>query len=56
MGGGITTARVLLLNTLLLRRRDPMNHYHELISLGCKTGSSVMNGFVEMAKELKKID
>ena len=35
---------------------DPMNHYHELISLGCKTGSSVMNGFVEMAKELKKTD
>ena len=31
---------------------DPMNHYHELVSLGCKTGSSVMNGFVEMAKEL----
>lgn len=31
---------------------DPMNHYHELISLGCKTGSSVMKGFVEMAKEL----
>ena len=31
---------------------DPMNHYHELVSLGYKTGSSVMNGFVEMAKEL----
>lgn len=32
---------------------DPMNHYHELVSLGCLTGSSVMKGFVEMAKELQ---
>ncbi len=32
---------------------DPMNHYHELVSLGCLTGSSVMKGFVEMAKELE---
>lgn len=32
---------------------DPMNHYHELVSLGCLTGSSVMKGFVEMARELE---
>ena len=32
---------------------DPMNHYHEFVSLGCLTGSSVMKGFVEMAKELE---
>ena len=32
---------------------DPMNHYHELVSLGCLTGSSVMKGFVKMAKELE---
>ncbi len=31
---------------------DPMDHYHELVSLGYLTGSSVMKGFVEMAKEL----
>ncbi len=34
---------------------DPKNHYHELVSLGCETGSSVMNGFVELAKEIKEI-
>ncbi len=31
---------------------DPKNHYHELISLGCKTGSSVMNGFMKLAEEI----
>ncbi len=31
---------------------DPMNHYHELVSLGDETGSSVMKGFIKMAKEL----
>ncbi|MBO5066299.1 MAG: hypothetical protein J6D06_09325 [Clostridia bacterium] len=28
---------------------DPQHHYHELISLGCETGSSVMKGFVELS-------
>lgn len=32
---------------------DPKDHYHELVSLGYLTGSSVMQGFVDMAKELK---
>ena len=31
---------------------DPANHYHELVSLGDETGSSVMKGFVKLAKEL----
>lgn len=31
---------------------DPMDHYHELVSLGYLTGSSVIKGFMEMAKEL----
>ena len=31
---------------------DPQNHYHELVSLGYKTGSSVMNGFLKLAKEI----
>lgn len=31
---------------------DPKNHYHEFVSLGCKTASSVMRGFTEMAEEL----
>ncbi len=33
---------------------DPANHYHELISLGNKTGSSVMNGFLKLATEINK--
>lgn len=31
---------------------DPANHYHELVSLGNRTGSSVMKGFISLAKEL----
>ena len=31
---------------------DPADHYHELVSLGCKTGSSIMKGFEEIAAEL----
>ena len=31
---------------------DPADHYHELISLGNKTGSSVMMGFWNLANEL----
>ncbi len=34
---------------------DPQNHYHELVSLGCKTGSSVMRGFLNLAKEIDEI-
>ncbi len=33
---------------------DPADHYHELISLGNKTGSSVMKGFLKLANELNK--
>ncbi len=33
---------------------DPMNHYHELVSLGDRTGSCVIKGFMEMSEELKK--
>ena len=33
---------------------DPQNHYHELVSLGYKTGSSVMNGFLKLAKEINR--
>lgn len=33
---------------------DPQNHYHELISLGCKTGSAVMNGFIELADSINE--
>ncbi len=33
---------------------DPKNHYHELVSLGCKTGSSVMKGFIELEKEINE--
>ncbi len=33
---------------------DPHNHYHELVSLGYKTGSSVMNGFLKLAKEINR--
>ncbi len=32
---------------------DPANHYHELVSLGNETGSSVMKGFMDMAKKLE---
>ena len=35
---------------------DPANHYHELVSLGNETGSSVMKGFMDMAKKLEISD
>lgn len=31
---------------------DPGDHYHELVSLGYKTGSSIMKGFVKLAREI----
>ncbi len=31
---------------------DPLDHYHELVSLGHLTGSSIMKGFCDLAKEL----
>lgn len=31
---------------------DPMDHYHELVSLGCETGSSIMRGFVTLKEEI----
>ena len=31
---------------------DPQNHYHELISLGSKTGSTIINGFMKLAEEI----
>ena len=34
---------------------DPQNHYHELISLGSKTGSTVMSGFVKLADEISRL-
>ena len=34
---------------------DPENHYHELVSLGCETGSSVMKGFIKLKEEIKEI-
>ena len=31
---------------------DPQNHYHELISLGNKTGSTIINGFIKLVEEI----
>ncbi len=32
---------------------DPANHYHELISLGQHVGSSLINGLIDLANEIK---
>lgn len=31
---------------------DPQNHYHELISLGNKTGSTIIKGFIKLVEEI----
>ena len=31
---------------------DPVNHYHELISLGQGVGSALMNGLIELSSEI----